>query len=360
MGCPFPVIVMRKSTNGGVTWGADKFIPNMKKTQNDPEIEVATDGTVYMSWLDAYTPGVAFAKSSDGGNSWTPTTHFTPKGTTPGFSDKPILAISPNGKDVYIGFNASDNYVATSHNYGASFTLSPKLNNDTQYWFHTAGAVAPNGDVYFITSDFSQDYTGNGHISVMQSTNRGSSWTITRVDTSKQLPDCPWSPGCTFGFFGTNAGLAIDPNGKLMIAYNANNADRAPMQLYARTSTDGINWSARQDIGAGPAYNHCNVAVAAGTARGDFAVVWQDDRKGVNTAWNAWMRKTSNGGGSWDSTLRLSDQASGAPYKTAAGHKFPYGDYLEVASDSTGHYHAIWGEGISYTGPGGTWYSKAY
>ena len=37
-----------------------------------------------------------------------------------------------------------------------------------------------------------------------------------------------------------------------------------------------------------------------------------------------------------------------------------YGDYLEVQADSTGHYHAIWGEGISYSGPGGTWYTRSH
>ena len=110
----------------------------------------------------------------------------------------------------------------------------------------------------------------------------------------------------------------------------------------------------------GLAYNHCNVAVAAGNVSGAFAVVWQDDRNGVNTAFNAWMRTTTTGGGSWSPSLRLSDQSGGAPYKTAAGHAFPYGDYLEVQADSTGHYHAIWGEGISYSGPGGTWYTKTY
>jgi len=357
-GCPLPVIVMRTSTDGGNTWGPDRFIPNAKKSQNDPEIAVATDGTIYMAWMDGYTPGVAFAKSSNGGATWTPAIHFAPPGTK--FTDKPILLISPNGQYVYVGFNSSDNYVATSSNYGANFTISGKLNNDTRYWFHTGGAVAPNGDVYFITSDFTQDYTGDANIKVMRSTNHGASWTITLVDTSKQMPDCPWSAGCKLGFFGTIAGLAIDPVGKVMIAYNANNTASAPMQMYARSSTDGVTWSARQDLGAGLAYNHCNVAVAAGNVSGSFAIVWQDDRNGVNTAFNAWMRTTTTGGGSWNPAQRLSDQATGAPYKTAAGHKFPYGDYLEVQADSTGQYHAIWGEGISYTGPGGTWYTRTH
>jgi len=297
-------------------------------------------------------------KFDRGGNDTVTAFHFAPPGTK--FTDKPILLISPNGQYVYVGFNSSDNYVATSSNYGANFTISGKLNNDTRYWFHTGGAVAPNGDVYFITSDFTQDYTGDANIKVMRSTNHGASWTITLVDTSKQMPDCPWSAGCKLGFFGTIAGLAIDPVGKVMIAYNANNTPSAPMQMYARSSTDGVTWSARQDLGAGLAYNHCNVAVAAGNVSGSFAIVWQDDRNGVNTAFNAWMRTTTTGGGSWNPAQRLSDQATGAPYKTAAGHKFPYGDYLEVQADSKGQYHAIWGEGISYTGPGGTWYTRTH
>ncbi len=358
-GCPYPYIVVRRSSDGGNSWGADQPIPNIKKKQNDPEIEVAQDGTLYLVWINGYEPGVAFSKSSDGGSTWSPQVNLTPKTGTPNWSDKPLLAISPDGQHVYIGFNASDNYVAASHNYGASFTVSPKLNNDTRYWFHTAGAVAPNGDAYFITSDFSQDYTGDAYISVMKSSNGGASWTTTRVDTSKEMPECAWATDCYFGFFGTIAGLAVDSAGKLMIAYNASNMNRGPMQLYARSSTNGTSWSARQDLGAGSAFNHHSVAVASAGA-GKFGVTWQDDRLGSNAAWNAWLRVTSNGGNVWDAPLRLSDQAAGAPYKSATGHRFPYGDYQEIGADATGRYHVIWGEGDSFKGPGGSWYTRTY
>jgi len=52
--------------------------------------------------------------------------------------------------------------------------------------------------------------------------------------------------------------------------------------------------------------------------------------------------------------VRLSNLDSGAPYKTSAGYAFPYGDYLEIAVDPFGTSHVAWGEGTSYTGPGGT------
>ncbi len=76
-GCPFPVIVFRSSSDGGATWGADRFIPISKNPQNDPMIEVATDGTIYAGWLDDYTPGVKFMKSSDHGQTWSTPFQFT-------------------------------------------------------------------------------------------------------------------------------------------------------------------------------------------------------------------------------------------------------------------------------------------
>ena len=145
-----------------------------------------------------------------------------------------------------------------------------------------------------------------------------------------------------------------------MIAYNANNSVRAPMQLYAKTSSNGgATWSARISLGAGSQFNHHSVQMVSGPAPNEFAVVWQDDRMGINTAWNVWLRHTLDGGTTWANPVRLSDLGTGAPYKTANGHAFPYGDYLGIARDNVGIYHVIWGEGISYTGPGGTWYTKS-
>src|SRR5690349_7040549 len=77
-GCPFPIIVVRRSTDGGATWGPDRNIPITKYKQNDPEIEVATDGTLFLAWMDAYKPGIRFAKSGNGGQTWTTPVFVTP------------------------------------------------------------------------------------------------------------------------------------------------------------------------------------------------------------------------------------------------------------------------------------------
>ena len=98
--------------------------------------------------------------------------------------------------------------------------------------------------------------------------------------------------------------------------------------------------------------------MAAGPTAGDFRVVWQGDAAGDTDAWNTWYRRTDDGGVTWGPPVRLSNLATGAPYKGPKGYAFPYGDYLALAVDATGVNHAIWGEGASWLGPGGTWYTR--
>ncbi|HLF28526.1 MAG TPA: sialidase family protein [Anaerolineae bacterium] len=357
--CAGPWIIFRRSSDGGATWESDQVLTAFRKSHNDPQIEVAADGAIYVAWLHDYVPGVKFIRSTDHGTTWSTPIAIAAGAKPPSWSDKPILAISPDGRHVYIGFNASDAYVVASHDYGATFSKPIKTNNDKRYWFHSGGAVAPNGNVYFAATDYSQDYTGNAHINVIRSTDDGAVWTTTRIDMSREAPECSWSPGCYLGFFGPSAALAIDRAGTIMIAYNAGDTSGGPQRLYVRTSTDGRHWSARQELSNGSAgVKNAFPALAAGPAAGDFRLAWQDDRKGSTNAWNTWYRRTKNGGAVWNSAQRLSDLGSGAPYKAAAGYTFPYGDYFEIAVDAAGVAHVIWGEGESFTGPGGTWYTR--
>ena len=75
-------------------------------------------------------------------------------------------------------------------------------------------------------------------------------------------------------------------------------------------------------------------------------------------AWNVWYRSSADGGASWATPVKISDASGGAAYKTAAGFAEVYGDYGEMAITNTGKSIAIWGEGTSYTGPGGVWFNR--
>jgi hypothetical protein len=352
--CSDPAIIVRSSTDGGATWGADSYVCACKnvKAQNDPQIAVANDGTLYAAWLNDYQPGVVFSKSTNHGASWS-----TPKaveGKSLNFSDKPILQISPSGKDVYIAFNSSDSYVVASHDYGATFGTRVKTNSDSLYWFAEGGAVAPNGTVYFSESAENQSATGQVKLAIVRSADMGATWTTTFIDTSEQQPACT-VPSCGVDFFAPQATVAADSTGRLLVAYTLGTVSGGPKGLYVRTSTNGVAWSARQQLnGLGdsgfPVVTH-------GPAGGDFRVAWQDNRNGAS-AYNTWYTRTTDGGSTWSSQLRLSDLGTGAAYKTANGYAFPYGDYFEMETAPSGTNYVIWAEGTNYVGPGGTWYTR--
>src|SRR5581483_9199850 len=101
--CPDPAMILNVSTDGGTTFGPDAFICRCKGvgSQFDPEIEVVPDtGDVYAAWMNNFT--IVFARSSDHGATWTAP---VPVIGTRKWSDKPILATSADGQDVYVGFN---------------------------------------------------------------------------------------------------------------------------------------------------------------------------------------------------------------------------------------------------------------
>ncbi len=352
---PLPEIVFRRSTDGGATWEPDRPLWSTGRSQNDPQIAVALDGTVVALWLDRWA--TRLVRSSDQGQSWTAPVEVAPSLS---FTDHPWLAISPDGQDVYVALNAADSYVVASHDGGSTFGPPVRTNDDDRYWFHTGSAVAPDGGVHFAAADYDPvAYEGDVGVHVLSSNDGGATWTSTRVDTSREAPPCDWAPGCYFGFLGPVPTLAVEPGGRLLLAYNAGRADGAPQQIRMRVSPDGTRWSRPRLLSHPDAAAHSAFpSVASGPAPGEFHAVWQSTVDGDTATWNTWYRRSTNGGQSWGSAIRLSDVPDGAPYKHEGGYLFPYGDYLGLAVDGEGTAHVVWGEGASLIGPGGTWYTR--
>jgi len=352
--CARNAIMFRRSRDGGATWEADRFLLQTKISQYDPQIRVARDGTVFAAFLVEFRPGVTFMRSTDHGTTWSAPISFSGPQHIPHWSDRPALAISASGRDVYIGFNHSDSWVVASHDGGRTFAAPVKTSNDRRYYFHSAGAVAPDGRVYFAAQDYSQTYHGQVHIDVIRSSDGGRTWRMARVDTAFATPRCRSVPGCYFGFLGPVAGLAVDASGNLLMAYNIGNVAHYPQRLYVRTSRDGATWSPRIDIsGTALGVENAFPVAAAGPGSGDFRVAWMDTRLGY---WDVWYRRLN--AGKWGPPVRLSKGGAGAPYVHSAGYDFPYGDYMGLSVDSAGIAHAIWGAGPNYKGPGGTWFTR--
>jgi BNR repeat-like domain len=348
-------IVVRRSSDGGATWEPDRLIHDSGIAQADPSATVAGDGTVFAVWLERWD--TVLSRSEDHGDSWS-----EPVALNVGlhWSDYPSIAVSQDGADVYVAFNRSDSFVVASHDGGRTFSPPVQTNEDSRYWFQGAGAVGPNGEVFFGATGVRPSYRGRVAIVVLRSLDGGASWQTLELDTSEETPTCEWAAGCYQGFLSPVAQVAADLEGALLAVYNAGEATGSAQRIWARRSTDGgESWSHRRRLSRrSPKAHNAFSRVAAGPTAGDFRVIWQGTSGRRTDDWNTFYRRSEDGGASWGRRQRLSDQAAGAPYKRRRGYAFPYGDYLALAVDGTGENHVIWGEGASHNGPGGSWYTR--
>ncbi len=371
--CPGTSVLFRRSTDGGATYDPETFVCGLAcKTigwQFDPQIRVAHDantgcgcGTIYVAFMDQYDPGVQLFTSRDGGDSWG--APITMNGGLT-YMDKPILVISPSGKDVYVAFNHKfDNMVVASHDFGRTFLPPQKVNDDHLWWYANGGAIAPNGDVFFALdgetslSGHGHDFDGPAEVALLRCSPSLSvacrKPTLTSFAVAAAPPPCP-VPGCYPDYFVATGAIAIDSAGHMIFAYTLNSKPNGPKTLYARASDDGVHWSSRVVVNARG--DNSVPQIDAGPTAGDIRLAWQDDRKG---SFNTWYARSIDGGGTWGPQVRLSNLPSGPPYKTPDGYTFTDGDYFGIAVSATGVAHVIWGEadGSSLYCCGDTWYTK--
>jgi hypothetical protein len=372
--CPGTSVLFRRSTDGGETFGPETFVCVAAcKTigwQFDPQIQVANDtnalcgcGTIYVAFLDQFDPGVQLFTSHDGGDTWS--APVTMNGGLK-YMDKPILVISPSGRDIYVAFNDKfDNMVVASHDFGQSFLPPQKVNHDHLWWYANGGAIAPNGDVYFALdgesslSGHGHDFDGPDEVALLRCspshTVSCGGPKLTSFGVSAPPPPCP-VPGCYGDYLAATGAIAIDQKSHMVFAYTFNQEPNGgPKSLYVQTSDDGLSWSSRVLVnGAG---DTSFPQIATGPSAGDVRLAWQDDHTG---RFNTWYSRSTDGGATWGREVRLSNLGSGAPYKFPNGSTFTDGDYFGLAVSSTGEAHVIWGEadGSSLYCCGDTWYTK--
>jgi hypothetical protein len=361
--CPTPYMALYISSNGGSTWSAGAPLCACKGGgQFDPIIEVVPNtGAVYAVYMNGYN--VVFVKSVNHGTTWS-----APVKTygNVSWNDKPVIAVSDDGKDVYVSFNGptgGDPYVAQSHDFGATWTQR-KLVDSNRYYFAFDADVAADGTVYFAESSILYGGGGNkgtipsGTIDehVFVSTDKGVTFTDRLVASVQPGVGCT-STACPPDYYLGHNAMTVDSAGRVVLLYDGATTAGGPQLVYAQSSTNrGASWSSAV------------VLSAAGTEAVDPAVeargsgdirAWYMQTTGTDVdTWNVYYRSSADGGATWSAAVRISDATSGAPYITANGFAEPYGDYGEIAITSAGKTIAVWGEGASYQGPGGVWFNR--
>ena len=357
-GCPDPAMILHVSDDGGATWQPERFLCRCKGVggQFDPLIEVVPDtGDVVAVWMNGFK--IQFARSADHGASWTKPTWIHPDVK---WGDKPNLAVSADGQDVYVQFNGptgGDAYAAVSHDGGVTWSTT-KITDGDRYYFDYGGTVLPNGIVVFAQISFA--YTGPDHaaegvqrIHVFRSTDDGDTWSEIVVDELELGRECT-SRSCYGDFYDSGPALAADDDGDLVIVYNGASEHFGPQTVYARSSKNGgLTWNDRVPLSKDGA----NAAFPAAAGEGNDGVrVWFMAQR--NQRWQVWYRASDDLGATWSTREKLSDATSGTVYKHPNGFDEVYGDYGEIAITSDGHTIGVWGEGRSYYGPGGVWFNR--
>jgi hypothetical protein len=363
--CPTPYLPLTISNDGGKTWGAQVplCICRGAGAQYDPTIEVVPNtGDVYAAFLNADRAGgfsTVFMRSQDHGKTWTEPVHVYGNVS---WTDKPEVTSSLDGRDVYVSWNGpqgGDLYVGVSHDFGESWTQQ-KLTDTDRYYYDYDATVLPDGTVVF--SQSSEVYGQGGavvgqvqHHAVI-SRDRGASWQNVVVDAVENGEPCV-AEGCSADFYTGQTSVANDPTGKLAFAYEGASVSSGPQRLYVKTSSDGgRTWGSRVALSA--AGENATGPRIDSAGNGVF-VLWYMQTSGGDDAdqWNVWFRRSVDGGVNWSSPVRLSDATSGPSYVGPTGFAEIYGDYGEIAVTNKGKTIAIWGEGDSYIGPGGSWFA---
>jgi hypothetical protein len=178
-----------RSTNGGTSWSAVKRLTWTSGASGCPDIIRGTTNTVHIVWQEDTLGGcsaVFFKKSSDGGLTWGASKRLTPNAVD---SLEPAVA-QDSGAGVYVVYvsGLSRSYICYRKSTDGGTTWSPRyaITCSLGQSEYPAVAVGSDGAIHVIWDD---DAPGNHEIYHEESTNGGTTWGYARRLT--------WSSGAS-------------------------------------------------------------------------------------------------------------------------------------------------------------------
>lgn len=352
-------LIAWRSQDGGLTFSDPSLIDGRSAGEHwDQRVSIDSTGTAYISYMEIGDDDrlLRLARSEDGGETFRIVT------AADRVSDKPELAVTPYGSDVYIAYELSPTgpSIVGSHDGGDTWETPQLIAAGTeQHFWPEALVVAPNGDLWFAVPSVSRGDLRAGQdtpgiLNLFRSQDQGRTWERFDFGSSPRTRRCAHEEVCSLKV--PEIDIAVSPEGAIYAVYTEGEAGE-PYGLFMRYSEDGGRfWTAPQAISAAPRpasgdlADHYESLVTAGQD-GEVCVVWVDDRRG---ALDVWARCAAEPAGPWGREILLSNQSDGAEYKSRQGFAALFGHYMD-AEIGAGRLHAVWGAGTVDRSNGDIW-----
>ena len=262
------------SSDGGNSWNTGTLVSNAYGVWGDPVIDVDPDGNFYFFHLSNPSSGnwidrIVCQKSTNNGQSWSDGTYTGLNGTKA--QDKHWTIVDKNTGTIYMTWTQFDTYGSSSSTCKSKIMFS-KSEDAGDTWSQAISINEVDGNC------IDEDDTVEG------------------------------------------ATPALGPNGEIYVAWAGPEGI-----VFNKSLDDGITWLS-EDISVNPMPTGWDYSIpgisranglpitkcdlSGGSNHGTIYVNWSDQRNGSNDT-DVWIAKSTDGGDTWSSEIRVNDDAPG-------------------------------------------------
>lgn len=253
-------IFYKRSTDNGLTWGADTRLTS--NDANSVYASIAVSGSaLHVVWTDNRDGfyQVYYKRSTDGGNNW----NMDYRLTNTGSNNANTASVTVVGFVVHVAWADSRDgnweiYYRRSTNSGSSWGLETRLTNSPDYSINPSIGVSGQS-VHIVWRDYRN---GNGEIYYKRSTNGGSSWASDYRMTNNDD-------------FSASPNIAISD--QIAHVVWADNRDGNWEIYYKRSTNGGSSWSSDTRLTNNSDNSHMPFIDVSGSV---VNIVWYDYRDG--------------------------------------------------------------------------------
>jgi hypothetical protein len=280
-------IYYKRSTDAGLSWGADIRLTNNAGDSHLPSVSVS-GSVVHVAWQDKRDGNfeIYYKRSTDAGLSWEADTRLTNA-----IYDSWHPSVSVSGSDVHIAWQDrrevnDEIYYIRSTDGGVSWGSDTRLTDNSA--ISAIPSVTVSGQNVHVVWDDIRD--GNAEIYYKRSTDGGVSWGSDIRLTNNSASS-------------TNASVTVSGS----IVHVTWQDRRFEWDIFYKRSTDGgVSWEADSRLTNNSADSwYPSVSVSGSVVH----IVWQDRRDGND---EIYYKRSTDDGVSWETDIRLTVFVSGA------------------------------------------------